>query len=115
MYTIIYANTQINGDTHGEVMSNIGIKQWCPLSVTIFNIYIDELETYLDNINEDSSCLSSIVVAIILYDDNVALLLTSESCLQRFMNKLYEFCIFSSLNVNWSNYPYPSHNIFCHF
>ena len=51
MYTIICAKVRINRDTHGEVMSKIGVKQVCPLSPTLFNLYIDELEMYLDKID----------------------------------------------------------------
>jgi hypothetical protein len=58
-------------------MSNIGFKQGCPLSLTLFGLYIDELETYLDEIDGDSMCLFTKVVAILLYVDNVVLLFKS--------------------------------------
>ena len=59
MYIAIYAKIQTNGDTHGEVMSNIGVKQQCllPPPPTLFGLYIDELDIYLDKINRDSLCL----------------------------------------------------------
>ena len=52
-YTIVYVKVQINGDTHGEVMSNIRSKPKCPLSPILFSLYIEELETYLDEIGGD--------------------------------------------------------------
>ena len=30
MYTAVYVEVWINGDTHDEVMSDIGVKQGCP-------------------------------------------------------------------------------------
>ena len=39
MHTAIYAKVGINGDTHDEVMSNIGVKQECPLSHTIWLVH----------------------------------------------------------------------------
>ena len=54
-------------------MFDIGAKQGCP-SPTLFGLYIDELETNLDGIDGDSPCLFHIVVAILLYVDNVVLL-----------------------------------------
>ena len=57
MYIAIYAKIQTNGDTHGEVMSNIGVKQPPPPPPTLFGSYIDELDIYLDKINRDSLCL----------------------------------------------------------
>ena len=41
MYTMTYAKVRINDDTHGEVKSNIGVEQGCPLSPTLFNLYDD--------------------------------------------------------------------------
>ena len=60
--------SKINDDIRGEVLSNIGLQQGCPLSPTLFGLHIDEFETYLD---KDSSCLLKIVVAILLYVDDV--------------------------------------------
>ena len=73
MYTTVYAKVQIDDDTHGEVMSDIVVKQGCPLSPTLFGLYIDELETYLDEIDGDSLSLFNTVVDILLNVDDVVL------------------------------------------
>ena len=49
--------TKICADTYGEVMSDISVKQLCSLYPTLFSLYIDELEMYLDKIDGDSLCL----------------------------------------------------------
>ena len=100
MYTTIYAKVYINGNTHGEVMSDINVKQGCPLFSTLFGLYIDELETYLDEVDWNPPCSFNMVVAIILYVDVVVLLSKSIPCLQKLLNKLYEFCTSFSLEVN---------------
>ena len=38
---------------------------------TLFGFYMDELQTYLDEINGNPMCLSNIVVAFILYVDDI--------------------------------------------
>ena len=43
MYTTVYAKIWINMDKHGKAMSNIGLEQGCPLSPTLFGLYIDEI------------------------------------------------------------------------
>ena len=48
-------------------MLDIDVKQECPLSPTLFGLYIDELEAYLDKIDRDSPCLFNTMVAILLY------------------------------------------------
>ena len=89
MYTVVYAKVQINGDTYGEVMSNFSVKEWCPLSPTLFNSYIDEFGTYLNKIDRDSTCLFYTVVAILPHANEVVFLSKSWSILQRLLNKLF--------------------------
>ena len=83
MDTAIYAKVQIDGDKDEEIMSDTGVEQGCPLSPTLFGLYIAELETYLDEIDKDSLCLFTTVVAILLYVENDFLLSKFEACLQR--------------------------------
>ena len=83
-------------------MSNISVKQGCLLSPTLFRLKIDELETCLDEIEKDSMCLFNTMVVILLYAHNVVLLSRIDASLQRLLNKLYEFCTSSSLDVNLS-------------
>ena len=70
-YVIQSSKLQINGDTYDEVMFDNGVKQECPLLLVLFSLHIDELETYLDEIDGDSSCLFNMVVTIVLYVDGV--------------------------------------------
>jgi hypothetical protein len=49
----------------------ICVKQECHLSPTLFGMYIDELEKYVDEINGDSMCLFDSVVTILLYANDV--------------------------------------------
>ena len=82
-------------------MSHTSVKQKCPLSPTLFSMYIDELETYLDDIDGNSPHLFNMMVASLSYGDNAILLSKSRACLQR-LNKLHEFGTSSSLEVNFS-------------
>ena len=83
MYTYSLHKTQINGDTYDGVISNIGVKQGCPFPPTLCGLYIDELETYLDEINGVFMFLFNTMFAILLFNDNVVMLSKSGSCLQR--------------------------------
>jgi hypothetical protein len=83
-----------------EVISDIDVKQGCHLSPTLFGLYVNELETYLDKIEGDSPCLFNTVVVILLYVDDVVLLSRSSASLQRLLNKLCDFFTSSILEVN---------------
>ena len=110
IYTIVYAKVRINRVAHGEVMSNIGVNQGCPL-LTLFGLYNDKSETYLDEIIIDSLCLFDTMVTIILYFDDVVLLSKSGSSLQRLPNELFEFCTLSSLDVDLSKSLTQNHDL----
>ena len=84
MYITVYAKVQINGDTHGEIMFDIGVKQGCPLSPTLFSLYIVEFETHLDEIDGDSLCLFNTMVAILLYADDLFYSLDQEQAYKGF-------------------------------
>ena len=73
-----------------------------PPPVTLFGLYNDELETYLDEIDRDSPCLFNTLVAILLYVDTVVQLSKLGAGQQSILNKLYEFYTSSSFEVNLS-------------
>ena len=68
----------------------------------LFGLYIDELETYLIAINEDSLCLFNTMVAIPLYSNNVVILSNFGASLQRLLNKPCELCTSYGLEVHIS-------------
>lgn len=55
-------------------MSDIGVQQGCHLSPILFNLYIDALEAYWGEIDGDSLCSFNKMVVVLLYVDDVGLL-----------------------------------------
>jgi hypothetical protein len=57
-----------------EINCNIGVKQGCPLSPTLFGIYIDKLEECLEKERCIGPTLTGIFINIFLYADDIVLM-----------------------------------------
>jgi len=68
-----------------EINCNIEVKQGCPLSPTLFGIYIDKLEYCLEKEGCVNPTLTGIVINIFLYADDIFLMV---SCLHDLENQL---------------------------
>ena len=71
-------------------------------SPTLFGLYIDKLESYLDKIDRDSPCLFNTMVVILHYANDIVLLSKFGTGLQRLLNKLHEFYNSYNLEVKLS-------------
>jgi hypothetical protein len=60
-----------------EINYNIGVKQGCPLSPSLFGIYIDKLEDCLEKKGCVIPTLTRIVINILLYVDDIVLMVRS--------------------------------------
>ena len=79
----------------------MGVKQGCPLSATLFGLYVDGLEQHLkDTVGHDAPSLSGILIPLLLYADDLILMSTSEAGLQKQLDALQQFCDQRQLSVN---------------
>lgn len=86
------------------IHSAIGVKQGCPLSPTLFDIYIDELECFLReaSLPEDGCYLHQVLISILTFTDDVVLLASSLEGLQRLIDRLASFYDQRQLMMNLS-------------
>ena len=77
LYESVIAKFKNNEGWSEEINYNIGFKQGCPLSSTLFGIYIDKLE----DLWEETGCviptLIGIVINLLLYADDIILMARS--------------------------------------
>jgi hypothetical protein len=80
-----------------EINCNIGVNQGFPLSPTLFDIYIDNLEYCLEDVGCVDPTLASIVIILLLYVDDIVLMAKSPYDLGKQLIMLKDF--FSSMGI----------------
>jgi len=81
----------------------MGVKQGCPLSPTLFGLYVDGLEKHLlDTADIDAPTLMGVMVPLLLYADDLILMSESAAGLQKQLDALASFCEERLLTVNLS-------------
>ena len=80
--------------------STIGVKQGCPLSPTLFGLYIDEVVDYITQRGGGGISLSGTTVCVLLYADDIILVSDTQEGLQQHLLALDEFCAQKGLTVN---------------
>lgn len=71
-----------------------------PSSPNIFGLYIDELEDWIKEFGDPRGILHLVHIAILLYVDDILLLLSTVAGLQKQLNALSMFRIARGLEVN---------------
>ena len=70
----------------------MGVKQGCPLSATLFELFVDSLEQHLmDTLGHDAPSLSGVLIPLLLYADDLTIVSTTSEGLQRQLNALQLF------------------------
>ncbi|MCO5603414.1 hypothetical protein L7F22_057564 [Adiantum nelumboides] len=82
------------------IQSTIGVKQGCPLSPTLFGMYIDEVSDYIDREGDRGAQLAETWIPLLLYADVIVLIAESPDGMQRQLDVLQKFAEESGLSVN---------------
>jgi hypothetical protein len=83
-----------------EINCNIRVKQGCPLSPTLFGIYIDKLEECLEKEGCVSPTLTGIVTSLLLYSDDIVLMERRPHDLENQLKILKDFCSNMGMTIN---------------
>ena len=100
----LYRNTNYTIKTRDGLLetisSNLGLKQGCPLSPLLFNLYINNFASYLPDLGENSIKFGRETVSHFFYADDLVILAESREKLQQKLDRLAKFSKDKDLAVN---------------
>ncbi len=93
LYECVEGRFKIPQGLSNPIQSTIRVKKACPLSTTLFNIYVDELEAFLYYclLPSDGCYLHQVLISILLFANDVILLASSPNGLQWLLDGLASF------------------------
>lgn len=103
LYAQVRCQLKTSNTLSQEFSSNMGVKQGCPLSPTLFGLYIDRLEEFLLEFgkeNDEYPTLGHMVLTLLIYADDVVLFAHAISSLQKSLDAIHAFCMETGLSVN---------------
>jgi len=100
LYEQVTGRARCPGGLSDPIASTIGVKQGCPLSPTLFGLYIDEISDYVLRAGGQGADLAGTPVHIMPYADDIVLISKSQEGLQCHLGALDEFCMQRGMTVN---------------
>ena len=99
LYEQVVARVRCPGGLSDAIASTVGVKQGCPLSPTLFGLYIDEVADYIVHGGGGGVDQAGTSVHIMLYADDIILISESQVGLQQHLHALDDFCTQRGLTV----------------
>ena len=99
MYNKTEYTIKLKGGYTRAIKSNLGLKQGCPLSPLLFNLYIDDIKDIFDA-KCDPIDIQDIKINHFLYADDLVILSESPAGLQHCIDKAFNFATAKHLTIN---------------
>ena len=93
LYERVIGRFRCLGGLSEEISSTIGVKQGCPLSPTLVGLYIDDIFEFIDRGGGGGASLQGLLVALMLYADDVVLMADSQAELQHHIDASKDFSL----------------------
>ena len=100
MYSTIYSSVRVNNSLTDEFKVEIGTRQGCNLSPTLFNLYLNDLPIYLSQHSKSGVSLGSTNIQCLMYADDLVLLAKTEKEMNEMLSATETYCNKWRLSIN---------------
>ena len=101
IYNTVQYTIKVKNKVMDPILSNLGLKQGCPLSPLLFNLYINDIAKYLDkDCKEANIKLQGIDITHFLYADDLVIISPTKKGLQEKLDNLGQFAKDKDLTIN---------------
>jgi hypothetical protein len=100
MYTGTTAAVKLGNQITSNLKSTRGVKQGCPLSPLLFNIYVNDLEHELKSGSFEGVYIGNRPVCSLFFADDIILMSDTLHGVQELLNRLESYCNKWQLMVN---------------
>jgi hypothetical protein len=95
----MHARVRVGGKESREVPIRQGVRQGCPLSPTLFNLFVNKLAIRIEASNVGATA-ARLTIGALLYADDVVLLADNAEDLQKLIDVVDKFCRDWHMEVN---------------
>lgn len=100
MYSNCKVSIKLNDGITQEFDTNIGVKQGCVISPTLFNIFLNDIPDIFENEMSAPVDINGILINCLMYADDIALISQTAEGLQHCLHQLGQYCNKWKLSVN---------------
>ncbi|VDI73582.1 Hypothetical predicted protein [Mytilus galloprovincialis] len=101
LYVDVRYAVKVNGHMTDMFGDNMGVKQGCKISPTLFLVYVNDLVDEINSLNLGIPINESCILSILLYADDIVLLAPDEESLQMMLNVVNNWCSKCRLSLNF--------------
>ena len=100
IYSSVGLVVRILGKVSRRILTRIGLKQGCPLSPTLFNVYINGIVDFFKEKSAPEVLISVSKICMLLFADDIALIAQSAKEMQTLLNIMEEYLDMKGLELN---------------
>ncbi|VDI71128.1 Hypothetical predicted protein [Mytilus galloprovincialis] len=101
LYVDVRYAVKVNGHMTDMFGVNMGVKQGCKISPSLFSVYVNDLVDEINNLNLGIPINESCILSVLLYADDIVLLAPDEESLQMMLNVVNNWCSKWRLSLNF--------------